>query len=224
MSDSLENAKPIFLANMNLAANCQAGFRREFTLPSSAASVRLRITAATFYRIYCNGRFAFHGPARAAHRFARVDDIDLSPFAVVGNNALAIEVAGYNEENIYVTGDSSFLIAELVLDGSVIDATDVDWIGIRLHQRKQIVERFSHARCANEIYDLDQQYADWRTAPAARNRSNRSRAGGGADKILTPCRGSSRPCALPVTQIDFHSRHSARPGCRSAAVSLVRDG
>jgi hypothetical protein len=165
LSSSFERATPIYLSGRSLEKNCQAGFRRDFTKTTAAQSLRLGITAATFYRVYLNGVFLFHGPARAPHRMARVDYIDLSGFTKLGTNKLAIEVAGYNEENIYVTGDASFLVAEVVADGNVIDATDSSWIGVRLDQRRKVVERFSHARCANELFDLDARYFSWRTAP-----------------------------------------------------------
>ena len=158
-------AKPIFLRGKNLEKNCQAGFRHDISLSEKPRSLQLFITAATFYRVYFNAQFLVHGPARAAHRMARVDEIDLADTSVVGRNSLAIEVAGYNEENIYVTGDSSFLMAEVHLDGSPHAATDESWIALYLSQRRQIVERFSHARCANELYDLDAGYFNWRIKP-----------------------------------------------------------
>jgi len=56
--------------------------------------VRIRIAAATIYRLFCNGVFVGHGPARAAHGYYRVDEWDLA--ADAGVNHIAIEIAGYN--------------------------------------------------------------------------------------------------------------------------------
>ena len=160
---TLATAKRIFLEGLRIEKNCQAGFRKDVVLDTVPDKAVLRVTACTFYRAYLNGQFLFHGPARAAHGFARVDTVDLSGRLQVGRNCLAIEVAGYCEPTLHVTGEPSFLLAELQADGEVLIATDRSWSGIRLHHKRAHAPPFSHARSIMEIYDLDAGFFDWRT-------------------------------------------------------------
>ena len=163
MPGRLATAKKIFLEGLRTEKNCQAGFRKDLRLDTVPDTAVLRVTACTFYRAYLNGQFLFHGPARAAHGFARIDTVDLSGRLQRGRNCLAIEVAGYCEPTLHVTGEPSFLLAELEADGEVLVATDRSWFGIRLHHKRAHAPAFSHARSIMEIYDLDAGYFDWRT-------------------------------------------------------------
>ena len=156
-----EKAKPIFLASLDATTDVQAGFYLPFDAPSEPRRATLRCAAATFYRAYLNGEMIAHGPARAAHGMARVDEIDLTTRLRAGANRLAIEVAGYAQENYYTTGDASFVQAEVVIDEAVVVATDAGCRAIHLTQRLP-AERFSHARCTGEIYALDVAFVDWR--------------------------------------------------------------
>ena len=158
-------AKRIFLEGLRTEKNCQAGFRKDLLLDTVPDKAVLRVTACTFYRAYLNGQFLFHGPARAAHGFARIDTVDLTGRLGAGHNCLAIEVAGYCEPTLHVTGEPSFLLAELEADGEVLIATDRSWSGIRLQHKRADVPPFSHARSIMEVYDLDAGYFDWRTRP-----------------------------------------------------------
>ena len=59
----------------------------------------LRIAAASFYRVWVNGRFVGFGPARAAGGYARVDRIDLSPYAD-GDDELIVEAPEEEAERV----------------------------------------------------------------------------------------------------------------------------
>ena len=157
--------KKIFLKGLRNHKNCQAGFRKDLLIDVQPTRAVLRVTACTFYRAYINGEFLFHGPARAAHGYARVDTIDLSGCLRIGRNNVAIEVAGYCEPTLHVTGEPSFLLAEIEIDGNIAIATDESWVGVRLDQKRSSAPPFSHARSIMEIYDLDARYFDWRTSP-----------------------------------------------------------
>ncbi|MDI4648462.1 alpha-L-rhamnosidase C-terminal domain-containing protein [Cohnella hashimotonis] len=161
-------AKPIFLKGLYLEKNIQAGFRKAVRLPeNSDGACLLEITARTFYRLYVDGQLIGHGPARAAHGHARVDVLDITAVMTKGReHMLAVELAGYNDPNVYVTGESSFLMAELTVGDTVLAYTDHSWQGFRLYQRRQLTEAFSHARCLGETYDLDRSFIDWRTNAA----------------------------------------------------------
>lgn len=159
----MNTAKLIFLKGLSREKSCQAGFRKDFLINDLPGDIVLKITGRTFYRVFLNGEFLFHGPARSAHKHARIDKIDITGKVVVGNNSLAVEVAGYNDPNIYTTGEYSYIMAEIEAEGRVIVATDESWEGFHLKHRRSNVEKFSHARCINEIYDLDWSYFEWRS-------------------------------------------------------------
>ena len=160
-------AKQIFIKSRRFDRNVQVGFRKDFHLASLPDTIGLRISGRTFYKVYLNGEFVFYGPARAAHEHARVDRIDVRNQVRIGDNILAIEVAGYNAGNLYVTGEYSFLMAELEADGRMLLHTDADWSGVELKQKRGYAENYSHARCVSEIYDLDANYYRWRTLDQA---------------------------------------------------------
>jgi len=158
-----KKAKMIFLKGKRFEKNIQAGFRKDFSLKKKPKSIVLRITGRTFYKIYINGDFVFYGPARAPHEYSKVNIINIKNFVKIGINKLAIEIAGYNYGNLYVTGEYSFLIAEVESDGDVILYTDEKWKGLELKQKRRYAENYSHARCISEIYDLDDEYYRWRS-------------------------------------------------------------
>lgn len=164
----LEDAKTVFLPGMADKVNIQAGFRKNFKAPEKFAAAKLLITARSFYRVYLNGTFVFHGPARAGHGHARVDEIDITEFVKPGVNVLAVEVASYGNAYDYsndITCEPGFLLAQVELDGQTVCATDKTWKALKLTQRRDKVDRYSHCREASELYDLDEAYFAWRTAP-----------------------------------------------------------
>lgn len=155
------HAEPIFLTGLNRTRDVQAGFYLPLP-PADGRRVKLRCAAATFYRAYLNGELLCHGPARAAHGYARVDEIDLTARLRHGVvNHLAIEVASYHLDCIYTTGDAGFLMAEVVSDDAVVAWTSEQTHALRLTQR-QPAERFSHARVTGEVYVVDAAFFDWR--------------------------------------------------------------
>ena len=198
-------AIPVFLAGLTRTRDVQAGFY----LPLPAAdggNVTLRCTAATFFRAYLNGELLCHGPARAAHRYARVDEIDLSTHLRAGEiNHLAVEVASYHRDCIYTTGDAGFVIAEVTQDGVVVACTGDTTAALRLTQR-QPAERFSHARVTGEVYVLDAAFVDWRLGRIEHARRFAVEKVAGPTHVLE--RGVPRP---DYTRRDAHAvfgRHS----------------
>ena len=59
------------------------------------SGITARLTARNFYRLYINGEIIMHGPARTAHGYARVDEIDVTWYLEPGINHIAIEVVAY---------------------------------------------------------------------------------------------------------------------------------
>lgn len=157
-------AQPVWAAGRETEKNLTLGFRATFTAPPGE-KVMLHAAGATLYRIFLNGQFVGHGPARGPHGFYRVDEIDLSRRLQAGRNVLAIEVAGYNANSYYLLDQPSFLQAEIVAGGKVLASTlgeeNPFQVGL-LKERVQKVQRYSFQRPFSEVYRLSPGYDGWR--------------------------------------------------------------
>jgi len=163
------SARPVWPKGRELEKNLLVGFRAVFRAPAAAA-LRLRLAAATLYRVFVNGRFLAHGPARAAHEFYRVDEWNLTGHVGNGDNVLAIEVAGYNINSYCYLNQPSFLQAEILADGDVLAATGnpgADFVAFIVPDRVQRVQRYSFQRAFIEVYRKDEQSDAWRRRPDA---------------------------------------------------------
>ena len=123
----------------------------------------VRLTASCDYRMRVNGHFVSHGPCVAAHDHYRMDCIDLKPYLQNGKNIIAIEVAGYNDDNYYLLNQPSFLQAEIEINGRVVAATGSGFKAYDLKQRKQDVPEFSFQRPHTEYYILSPDFEQWLT-------------------------------------------------------------
>src|ERR1035437_1791485 len=110
---SFVSAKPIWPKGRESEKNLFVGFRAAFKAPAQE-KVFLRATGATLYRVFLNGHFLAHGPARGPHGFYRVDEWDLTDKLQPGVNVVAFEVAGYNVNSYSLLDQPSFLQAEVV--------------------------------------------------------------------------------------------------------------
>jgi alpha-L-rhamnosidase len=135
---------------------------------SLAESGELRITGADCYRIWCNGRFAGYGPARAAHGHSRVDVWPLAGLLEDGVNHLAIEVSSCGIDSYAYAMQPPFLLAEVVCGGEVVAATGRSFSACLLTERVQKVERFSKQRPFAEAYRLSPESNDWRMGEGSR--------------------------------------------------------
>ncbi len=169
----MKNAKPVFLAGLESETNIQAGFVCTPDLSKKdldAKDAKVYVTARNFYRLYVNGTLCAHGPARAAHGYLRVDEIDVSASLKEGANVFAFEVTSYGNpfggySNDTVLGKG--LLRAAVKAGSVtVCSSPETFSGIRLRQRVQYSERISHCRQMTENYFLDGEYTRWKTDPS----------------------------------------------------------
>ena len=162
---SFSSAKPIWPAGRETEMNLLVSFRA--SVPAQAGqSAFLRVTASTLYRAWLNGEFLGCGPARGPHDWFRVDEWDLRGKLRTGTNVVAIEVAGYNCNCLYVLNQPSFLQAEVVSGGRVLAATGGQGVAFQatiLDQRVQKVQRYSGQRTFSEIYRMRPGTDDWRT-------------------------------------------------------------
>ena len=153
-------AKPIWLKGLSEEMNIQAGFRAVFK--AGRGNHILRVTGASVYRIWLNGQFLGHGPARCGHGYYRVDEWTLP--VVEGKNLIAIEAAGYNANSFAYLDQPSFIQAE-VLGGSKLLAStgSARFTAYRLKERVQKTQRYSFQRPFTEVYKLSKKSADWYT-------------------------------------------------------------
>ena len=159
------SAQPIWPIGQQLEKNITIGFKGKF-VAKDASKAMLKIAGSSLYRIFLNGKFIDHGPARAAHGYYRVDELDLTDELIEGTNILAIEVAGYNVNSYYLLDQASFLQAEIVSDGNTLLASGSDkndFIATPIVERIQKVPRYSFQRPFIECYNLAAGAFDWRT-------------------------------------------------------------
>lgn len=115
----------------------------------------LALTGSSVYSVGINGEFFAFGPARSAHGFYRVDELDLSPVLKDGSNTVSVTVAGYNVNSYYVIDQPSFLCAELIENGKVVAATGKSGFSVReVSEHEQKVSRFSYQRAFAEVYNV----------------------------------------------------------------------
>ena len=156
------SARPIWPTGRETEKNLFVGFRTVVECPSRSDPV-LRITASSLYRVYLNGQFVGHGPARGPHGYFRVDEWPLECRAA-GGNVLAIEVAGYNVNSFYLLDQPAFLQAEVVSNGNVLASTAGQGAGFEaaiLKHRLQKVQRYSFQRPFIEYYRLTEGDDRW---------------------------------------------------------------
>ena len=151
---NFQAAKPVWPAGREVERNLLVAFRATFDRPTKPAAI-LRVTGATLYRAYVNGRFVGHGPARAGHGFFRVDEWNIAPLLKTGPNEVVLEVAGYNANSYSLLDQPSFLQAEVVAGKQVIVATGGDdFTAVLRHDRLQKVQRYSFQRPFSEVWQL----------------------------------------------------------------------
>ena len=131
--------------------NCELAFRA--VLP--AGDMELHLAASSAYRLWINGEFVCAGPARAAHGYYNVDEIDLSGKLTRQENVAVIEVVGYNVNSYDILDQPAFLTAEFLRGDQVAACTAGEGLTIYdLKQRVRKVQRYSLQRTFAECYRL----------------------------------------------------------------------
>ena len=161
--DSFTKAKPVWAEGRERERNLTLSFR-EVIKTRWASEAYIRLTASCDFRLRIIGEFVAHGPSVAAHDFYRIDCYDIAPYLKWGKNIIALEVAGYNDDNYYLLNQPSFLQAEIEVDGEVVAATGSEFEAYELKQRKQDVREVSFQRPHIEHYILTPDFDKWTTA------------------------------------------------------------
>ena len=159
-------AEPIWPEGKEFDMNITIGFKANFKIIEEE-EVTLRITGSSLYRIFLNGEFIGHGPARAGHGYYRVDEIALEEQLIQGTNILALEVVSYNVNSFYLLDQPGFIQAEILVGNNIVAATSensTDFEAFELKGRIQKTPRYSFQRPFTECYKISPEYDDWRTS------------------------------------------------------------
>ncbi len=158
---TFQQAKPVWAVGRQTEWNLHLGFR---AFVEGKAQAKLCLACSTTYQLYVNNVYVTYGPARAAHGYYRVDEVDLSRYLREGRNTIAIMVASYNVGSYALLDQPGFLTAEIARDGAVLAATGVSGFDcLELKEFVQKVQRFSYQRAFGESMRLDAHTYDWRT-------------------------------------------------------------
>ena len=164
MSDFFKKASPVWLKDLETEKTVTMGLYTEL----SGKKCVLKVATSGFYRVFLNGEFVAHGPARCAKGFFRVDEVGLT--LSNGQNHLSIEVVNYYINSFASQMQEGFVEAEVSVDGCVAASTGGDGFKtFRLDERVRHVQRYSYQRPAAESYRLTPDVHNWRVGGQSSN-------------------------------------------------------
>ena len=147
-------AKAVWEKGTETKMNRWLVFRAELSEKTEAT---IALTGSSAYSVAVNGNFVAFGPARSAHGYFRVDELDLSPYLSGKNDVVTVTVAGYNICSFYHLDQPSFLCAEIISGGKVVAATGKEGFLCRVFsEHEERVHRYSYQRTFCEVYNLDE--------------------------------------------------------------------
>lgn len=165
-------AKPIWSKDLTEEKNITLGLYKKINYEKGKAV--LKIAVSGFYKLFLNGEFLYFGPARCAHGYYRVDEIELP--LKKGENHIAIEAVNYYVNSFYSLMQKGFIEAELTVDGEVSAATGAAdgkaFELLQLNERIRKVQRYSFQRPFAEAYNLSEDYCCWRVGERGSNISD----------------------------------------------------
>lgn len=166
MEYQFEKARPVWGKTCNGTWNQFNGFYTQLRDCGDDCAL-LRVAARSVYRLYVNGTFVCHGPARCAKGYARVDEVRIR---LLPETDIAIETASYDTPNKYCndnTLEPGMLTAEIISeDGRILAATGYDFSVTELSFRRGMTETMSHSRGILEWQELDASLLEWRRGKA----------------------------------------------------------
>ena len=117
-------AKPVWEEGKEKVSNYTLLFRTEIEGKYALKDkVVIKLTGHTVYKLYINGNFVLHGPAKTAHSYWRVDELEINKYLTQEINTVSILVGGYYCYSYAYTGQPSFLCAEITCSSEVVAAT-----------------------------------------------------------------------------------------------------
>lgn len=118
-------------------------FRRKFDVQNHGCVLKVRISADSRYRLYCNGIAVASGPCKGNHWYTCYEYVDLSAYLRIGKNVIAAKVLHLADihpydwstggpTSIMRTGSGGFLLDGVLIgsDGNKIEdvGTDERWL------------------------------------------------------------------------------------------------
>ena len=156
-----EKAQPVWILGRDKEMNLWISLR---AVAKGAKKTVLRLTGSSAYDVRVNGNFIAFGPARCAHGFYRVDELDLTE-TIREAAVVTVNIAGYNVDSFYHLDQSSFVCAELIEDGEVTAATGENGFLCRvMTEHEQKAQRYSGQRTFVEVYRMSRAVSIWESA------------------------------------------------------------
>ena len=149
-----KKALPVWGKDYAKEKNVTISFSASVDYEKDAPAI-LYASAACSFTAFVNGKLITHGPARTAHGFFRVDEIDLAPHLKGGENSIVIRVTGYNVDSFAYLDQAPFFCSEIAVGDRIVAATGVSGFSAHLMTEKvQRVQRYSYQRPFVEVYRL----------------------------------------------------------------------
>lgn len=145
--------------------NQYALFRRAFTLSARPRTAVCLVSADARYRLFVNGEPIHYGPARSFQSHQCVDEIDLAPFLVEGDNVVAAIGHQYGVGTFQTQWrESSGFILDCTIEtsaGSINISTPTEWRGKMSTAWKRDVARMAIQMGFQEHFDAEEQPVGW---------------------------------------------------------------
>lgn len=161
-NDFFIQAKPIWAIGLEEEKNVTLGLYKKISF--GIGKTVLKVATSGFYKVFLNGIFLHFGPARCAHEYYRVDEIELP--LQKGENHIAIECVNYHVNSYYSLMQNGFVQSELTVSGVVLATTGVTgetaFELYQLNERIRKTQRYSYQRTFAEAYLLSEDFCNWR--------------------------------------------------------------
>lgn len=131
--------------------NITLGYQLEKQFPSSEAT--LQICAANAYMVFLDDEMIAFGPARTAHGYSRMDEIQLN--GLTPETKLTVDVIGYNIDSFCYPDEQPYFAARVLNGRGRQFAGSRDFSCSLLDDRIQKVVRFSYQRDFSEAYRMN---------------------------------------------------------------------
>lgn len=163
-TDFFRKAEPVWLKGLEREKHITAGWVCGFS--GAGKEMALYVAASSIYRVFVNGQFLGHGPARAAHGYYRVDQIAIPPQLLKEDNVLAVEVVNFYINSYYTLEQPAFVQAEVRCgdETAAFTGENGNFRAVRITDRVEKVQRYSFQRPFLEAYRLEEGYDGWRSS------------------------------------------------------------
>ncbi len=149
MSEFFKAALPVWEKGKETEINLRLQFK---TVVGKLSHSRVKIATSGMYNLFVNGEFVCYGPARAGKYHFRMDEISISRYLTKVENAVIIEVVGYNVNSFAIQNQPAFLQAEITDGESVAAYTGRDFTARKNPHYYQKLPRYSFQRAITESY------------------------------------------------------------------------